>query len=111
MSLVTASIASTSPFSGAQSLRISVPNCSPSRTLMTATPCTPMSPLTITWSPDAGPVRTDVHAVGHDADAGRVHVDAVAVAGLDDLGVPGDDAYAGPLRGLAETLAPPRRPG
>ena len=51
ISLVTSSMAATSPLRGWQSLSISVPNCSPSRTLITATPWTPMSPLTITTSP------------------------------------------------------------
>ena len=37
--------------SGAESLRTVVPNSRPSRQLITATPCTPMSPLTITTSP------------------------------------------------------------
>jgi len=36
---------------GAVSLHTSTPDSSPSRTLMTATPCSPMGPLTITTSP------------------------------------------------------------
>jgi len=36
-----------------------------------------------------------VHALGQFADPGRVDVDAVAVALLDDLRVAGDDAHAG----------------
>ena len=36
---------------GAQSLSIVVPNFSPSRQLVTAMPCTPMSPLTSATSP------------------------------------------------------------
>ena len=46
-----ASIAATRPCSGAVSLSTAVPNSSPSRQLITATPWTPRSPLTRTTSP------------------------------------------------------------
>ncbi|MEZ5215027.1 MAG: hypothetical protein R2715_00210 [Ilumatobacteraceae bacterium] len=46
-----ATIAATSSWSGAESLQISVPNSRPSRWDMTATPCRPMGPETMTTSP------------------------------------------------------------
>ncbi len=50
-SRVTSSIAATRPFSGWQSDSTAAPNSRPSRTLMIATPCTPISPLMMTTSP------------------------------------------------------------
>ena len=61
---------------------------------MIAMPCTPMAPLTITTSPARARCGPDVDAVGHQPDAGGVDVDAVAVAGVDHLGVAGDDRDA-----------------
>ena len=72
---VTASMASTRPPSAAQSLSISTPNSRPSRTLMTATPCRPMSPLTITTSPGTTRCGRRSTPAGIEADAGGVDVD------------------------------------
>ena len=98
------SMAATSPCSGAVSLATVVPNSSPSRQLITATPCTPMSPLTMTTSPTRGALRTDVDALVDQSDPRGVDEDAVAAAGVDHLGVPGDQLHAGRQRGRADGL-------
>ena len=93
----------------AVSLATVVPNSSPSRQLITATPCTPMSPLTITTSPGRGPARPDV-----DARAATTPMPAVLTktpspaAAVDDLRVAGDEPDAGRPRRRARS---PRRPG
>ena len=74
---------------------------------MIAMPCTPIGPLTMITSPGLGPLRTDVHPGGHQSDAGGVDVHLVAVAGVDHLGVPGDDADPGGPGGVAHVLGDP----
>ena len=96
---VTASIAATSGCSAAVSLVISEPNSSPSRTLMIAMPCTPMAPLTMTTSPGRARSGRMSTPDRHQPDARGVHVDLVAVTGVDHLGVAGDDRDPGGARG------------
>ena len=89
----------TTPLRGAVSERMSEPNSSPSRTLITAMPCRPIGPLTSTTSPGrawSGPIS---HPVGHQPDPGGGDVQPVAVPGVDHLGVAGDDLHPGGARG------------
>ena len=100
MSAPVASMASTSPASGAQSLSNAPSNWSPSRTDMIAMPWRPRSPLSRITSPGCDPGGRDFHARRDPADAGRVDEDAVAFAAIDDLRVAGDDPHAGRSGGL-----------
>ena len=57
-------------------------------------PCRPRSPLSITASPGATRCGGDVEVGHHQADAGGIDENAVAVAAIDYLGVAGNDRHA-----------------
>ena len=54
-----------------------------------------------------GAVRPDVDPVGHQPDAGGVHVHLITVSGVDDLGVSGDDPHPGDPGRVAHVLRDP----
>ena len=94
MSGSTASIAATSPLSACVSDVISTSNSRPSRTLMIATPWSPIGPDRISDVAGRRPVRGGRHAVRHDADARGVDEQPVRGPAAHDLGVAGDDPRA-----------------
>ena len=95
MSGSTASIAATRPLSACVSEAISTSNSRPSRTLMIATPWSPIGPDRISTSPGCRPVRGGRHAVRHEADARGVDEQPVRGPAAHDLGVAGDDPRPG----------------
>ena len=70
-------------------------------------PWRPMSPLRITASPASISGGPDAEALVDQSDARRRHVESVALAALDDLGVAGDDRDPRGLRGRG-SWTPPR---
>ena len=95
-------IAATSAASGWVSDAISTSNSRPSRTLMIATPWSPIGPDRMTASPGAARSAPSATPSRHEADAGGVDEQPVRGPAPDDLGVAGDDlraACARPRRG------------
>ncbi len=90
-----ASMAATRLCSAAESLTISVSNSSPSRLAKNRDAVIADGSAQDHPVARAGLAGGQTHAVRHDADAGGVDEQAVALAALDNLGVAGDDGDAG----------------
>ena len=95
-----ANMASTSVWSGAESLATSLSSSSPSRSDRMAMPWSPMAAAQNHRIARPRLARGKMHAVAHQADARGIDVDAVARAALHHFRVAGDDGHAGARGGL-----------
>ena len=95
---------------GAVSLSSSTSSASSPRATITAMPWSPSVPETSTRSPGQDAAGAEPHAFGDQADPGRVEVEPVCLAALDDLRVAGRDDHPGGLGSARHRAGEPAQP-